>query len=144
MYKNKMIWHIKGKPLPFKDLVLADGLNEEGQPAFDICPVGACGIHSPVVSQIKRWARVKDVRKALEDYQKYCCWRPYPEQKPDQRHKYNWYLVCCRTQSAWRKDKIVFDTDTWDGQRFSLTDKNVLFFMPIIPVPNPAPSAKEV
>lgn len=134
MQKKKILFHTKGKPSE-KDLVLVDGLNEYQEKAMDICLVGAGGIYSRVVSQIKAWARIKDIRKALKDYQKYCVWTPYPENKPCRRQKHQWFLVACKSKTVWRRDPIVLETDTWDGQKFAMTDKNVLFYIPIIPTP---------
>lgn len=131
---KKMLFHTKGTPSR-KDLVLVDGLNEYGEKALDICAVGHAGIFSSVVTQIKAWVRIKDVRRALTDYQKYCAWRPYPANKPSTKQRYQWFLVACRSKSIWRKDKIVFDTDTWDGERFAMTNDSVLYYLPIVPAP---------
>lgn len=134
MSKKKILFHTKGRPSE-KDLVLADGFNENGQPAMDICPVSAGSIHSRVVEDIRRWARLKDVRAALKQYQKYCCWNKYPENHPAKNQRHTWFLIAMTSKSPWRKDRLVFDTDTWDGEKFAMCGDKVKFYLPICPCP---------
>lgn len=135
MNRKKILFHTKGRP-SIKDLVLAEGLNDEGKTVMDICPVSSInGICSSVVTKIKRWARTEDVRSALKDYEKYCCWNKYPENKPRSKDVWEWFIIACQTDKPWRQEKYIYDTEIWDGKKFGLNDSRVVYWRPILPVP---------